>query len=658
MCGICGKVYHDPQRLVERETVAAMCGTLLHRGPDDQGTYVKGQVGLGAARLSIIDVAGGRQPLSNEDGTVWIAYNGEVYNFPQLRERLERAGHSFATCSDTEAIVHLYEEEGDRFVRSLNGMFALAIWDERKRRLILARDHLGIKPLFYAQQDDRLLFGSEIKALLPDGLDRRIDPLALHDYLSLNYVPGPRTMFAGVRKLPPGHILTFEAATRQVTIERFWDLPRSGGARTTRARPLGELEDSLLGLLREAVSDQMVSDVPIGAFLSGGIDSSVVVALMSEVSHRPVKTFSVGFKERSYDELPYARIVADRFKTDHHELVLEPRAHEIVAELVDWFDEPFADSSAVAVYAVSQLAAGQIKVALSGDGGDELFGGYYTYQADKLAAFYRRLPKAVGARLLPRLADMVPASDRKVSLDFKLKRFVGGASLPPLPAHVAWKTFLSEEMKSRLYGPAYANGHGETLRPTVDLMQEYFDGYPGDDLMNRLLYVDTKVQLVDDMLTKVDRMSMAHSLEVRVPLLDLRLVEFVAKLPSDLKVRRLELKYLLKRAAARLLPDEILRRPKAGFHVPIPLWIKTDLRDMIEEHLSPRAIAEQGIFDPRVVSDMLEAHWRGRRDHSRNIWSLLIFSSWYERYFRGVPGGRPEGQTPVPSRVALPPADR
>lgn len=631
MCGICGKVYYDERRPVEREVLAAMCDAIVHRGPDDQGLYVKGQVGLGAARLAIIDVEGGHMPLCNEDGTVWIVYSGEIYNFQRLRDRLERAGHRFTTRGDTETIVHLYEEIGDDFVCLLNGMFALAIWDTRRRRLVLARDHLGVKPLYYAQFDDRLVFGSEIKALLPDGIDRRIDPIALHDYLSLNYVPGPRTMFADVRKLQPGHILTFDAASRQVTIERFWDLPQPE-VQAPEVQTAGDLEEALLALLRQVVRDQMVGDVPVGAFLSGGIDSSLVVALMSEASDLPVRTFSVGFQERSYSELPYAGLVARHFGTDHHELVLEPRAHDTVAALADYFDEPFADSSAVAVYAVSRQAAEQVKVVLSGDGGDEVFGGYYTYQADKLAALYRRLPKALGAGLLPTLVDMIPASDRKVSLDFKLKRFMSGGSLPPLPAHFAWKAFLSEEMKARLYGSLV--GDGGPLRPSVALMQEYFDGYLGDDMLNRLLYVDMKVQLVDDMLTKVDRMSMANSLEVRVPLLDLRLVEFMAGLPSNLKVRGLTLKYLMKRVAGRVLPPEIVRRPKAGFHVPIARWLKTDLREMIADRLSPQAIAEQGFFDPRVVAEMLDLHWRNRRDHSRNIWNLLMFSLWYDRYVK------------------------
>jgi len=631
MCGICGKIYYDQQRLAESEILTSMCDTIIHRGPDEHGLYTKGPVGLGSTRLSIIDVEGGHMPLSNEDGTVWIAYNGEVYNFPHLRERLERAGHQFATHSDTETIVHLYEEEGDDFVRFLNGMFALAIWDERRRRLVLARDHLGIKPLFYAQLNDRLVFGSEIKAMLADGIDRQLDPLALHDYLSLNYVPGPKTMFSAIRKLLPGHILTFEADSQQVGVKRYWDIPQPT-PQSARLPASGDLENDLLDLLRQVVHDQMISDVPIGAFLSGGIDSSLVVALMSEVSGQPVRTFSVGFQEESYNELPYARIVADSFKTDHYELVMKPQAHELIGAMADYFDEPFADSSAVAVYAVSKLAAEHVKVALSGDGGDELFGGYYTYQADKLAAFYRRLPKSLGAGLIPRLVNMIPASDRKVSFDFKLKRFVNGGSLPPLPAHFAWKAFLGEEMKSRLYHPSNNHHNGTSLRPSVELMQKYYDEYPSDDILNRLLYVDMKVQLVDDMLTKVDRMSMAHSLEVRVPLLDLRLAEFMAPLPSNLKVRRMTLKYLLKRIARRVLPKEILERPKEGFHVPIPRWIKTDLHDMVNDYLGPPAIAKYGLFDAAVVAGMMEAHWQGRRDHSRNIWNLLMFSLWHERY--------------------------
>jgi asparagine synthase (glutamine-hydrolysing) len=638
VCGIVGKIYFEQARPVERNVLEAMCDTIVHRGPDADGYYLNGPVGLGSRRLSIIDVDGGRMPISNEDKTVWVVYNGELYNFQSLRERLQRAGHRFATNSDTETIVHLYEEEGDDFVRYLNGMFAVAIWDDRKKRLVLARDHIGIKPLFYSVTADRLLFGSEIKALLPDGIDREIDPIALHDYLSLNYVPGPRTLFAGVQKLPPGHILTFDAASGAVAVREYWDVPREQDRPAPRTG--ADLENELLQLLREIVRDQMISDVPLGAFLSGGIDSSLVVALMSEVSGRPVKTFSIGFQEESYSELPYARLVANRFGTDHHELVMQPQAHEVVTAMANYFDEPFADSSSAAVFAVSELAARHVKVALSGDGGDELFGGYYTYQADKLARIFRRLPRFLTGGLLPTLVHLLPTSDRKASLDFKLKRFVQGASLPPLPAHFAWKAFFSEDMKAGLYRPSNGNGsgngngngHHNGRRPSVELLQSYYDRYASDDLLNRLLYVDMKVQLVDDMLTKVDRMSMAHSLEVRVPLLDLRLVEFMARLPSSWKIRRMTLKYLLKRVAARLLPKEILRRPKAGFTIPVSVWLKNELRDMVSDYLSPSRVADQGLFRAEVVEEMLNAHWAGRHDYSRNIWNLLMFSLWHERY--------------------------
>lgn len=626
MCGICGVVYFDQQRNVEQRLLATMCATIEHRGPDSQGFYVNGPVGLGSVRLSIIDVEGGKMPIANEDGNIWIVYNGEVYNFPALRERLEKAGHRFETNTDTEAIVHLYEELGDAFPRELNGMFACALWDERNERLILARDHVGIKPLYYAHLDDRLVFGSEIKAMLDAGISRDIDPIALHDYLSLNYVPGPRTIFAQVKKLPPGHILTYEARSGAVAISQYWDVPQANPAPLTIT---GDVEADLLNLLRDVVRDQLISDVPLGAFLSGGVDSSLVVALMSEVTGQPVKTFSVGFEEKSYNELPFARIIAERFKTDHHEIILNPDAHESVAAMTKFFDEPFADSSAVAVFAVSELARKHVKVALSGDGGDEVFGGYATYQADQIASMYRRLPKFIGAGIVPRLVNMLPTSEGKVSFDFKAKRFVQGGTLPPLPAHAAWKSFFSEDMKAQLYA---LDNRPTTLRPTVQLLQDHYDAYPSTDTMNRILYVDTKVQLVDDMLVKTDRTSMAHSLEVRVPLLDTRLVEWMARMPSSSKVNGLKLKYLMKRVAAHVLPAEILARRKAGFSIPIPRWLKTDLRPLVTQRLSPEAVAGEGFFNSRVVAEMLDDHWAGRHDYSRQIWNLLMFSMWYERY--------------------------
>jgi asparagine synthase (glutamine-hydrolysing) len=633
MCGICGIAYYDKARCAEGEMLSAMCELIRHRGPDEQGIHVSGPVGLGSTRLSIIDVKGGHMPLSNEDKTVWITYNGEVYNFPELRKRLQASGHRFSSHTDTEAIVHLYEEEGENFLQHLKGMFAIAIWDERKGKLLLARDRIGIKPLYYAQLHDRFVFGSELQTLYPAGVEREVDRLALHDYLSLNYVPGPRTILKGVRKLPPGHLLICHPETGRMEVKQYWDFPPP--EETQAGRPLAEIEAELLKLLRTVVRETMISDVPIGAFLSGGIDSSLVVALMSEVSNRPIKTFSAGFNERSYNELPYAKLVAERFRTEYHEMIVEPQIQDLIDSLLDHFDEPFADNSAVATYLISQMAASQVKVVLSGDGGDEVFGGYNTYQADQLARIYRRLSKQVGSQLIPWAAELLPTSFKKGSFDFRLKRFVNGASLPPLGAHYAWKAYLNEEMKSQLYAHKNGNGKSNGLRPTVDLFQRHYLQYPSEDMLNRLLYVDTKVQLADCFLTKVDRMSMAHSLEVRVPLLDRRIVEFMAGLPSHYKVRGLTLKYLLKRVAKGLLPPEILHRRKGGFSIPIAGWLATDLHDMVMDEFTPARLEAQGFFDPKAVTEMVEAHCRGKCDFSRSIWTLFVFSRWCDRNLQG-----------------------
>jgi len=634
MCGIAGILYFDRQRPVDREVLLAMCRALRHRGPDDHGTFTNASVGLASTRLSILDLARGHMPLSNEDGTVWIAYNGEVYNFLELRERLERSGHYFATRGDTEVIVHLYEEEQENFAAQLEGMFAVAIWDARKRQLVLARDHVGIKPLYYSLLPDRLVFASEMKALCVERTDASVDRTALHDYLSLNYVPGPRTILSGVRKLQPGHILIASAETGKAETRRYWDFPLISPAPAEK-RTVEELETELTTALRSAIRRTLISDVPLGAFLSGGIDSSLVVALMSEVSNRPVRTFSVGFEEDSYSELPYARSVAQRYHTEHNEIVLRPQAQDLISSVVEFFDEPFADNSALGVFAVSQLARREVKVVLSGDGGDEVFGGYYTYQADKLANLYRRLPKVLRDRLLPAMVELLPTSLEKASFDFKLKRFVQGGSLPPLAAHYSWKAYLNEEMKFELYGDgAQGNGFHHELRPTVELLQSHYDAYPTADLLNRLIYVDSKIQLADDMLTKVDRMSMAHSLEVRVPLLDRQLIDFMTGLSSRHKVRGLTLKHLLKRVARKLLPSRIIDRPKAGFTVPISKWVATDLRDLAREQLSESRLRSQGFFEPKQVKRLLDLHGSGRRDFGRSIWTLLVFGLWYDRQFQ------------------------
>jgi len=717
MCGIFGKVVRPGARVTAAE-LETMGASLRHRGPDAMGVHTDGTAGLGATRLSIIDPAGGRQPVPNAAGDVWAVQNGELYNYIELRARLAEYGNPPVRGGDTAVLPGLYETIGRGFPGALRGMFAIAIWDSRAGRLTLARDRLGIKPLFWAETADGLLFASEIKAILALGFPKAVDRQALHDYLSLDYVPGPRTMFEGIFKLPAGCTLTWDAGAalrgRALSIKRYWDLPPQAGwgapagdrfatsqtdlpGRTAAssaaesepnpmAPPTAQASDdprrfqpprdrSALAAhvqeqLTDAVRAAMVSDVPIGAFLSGGLDSSVVVALMSRLTGTPVRTFSVGFgtADASYDELPWARRVARHCGTQHHEAIAEPDAAEIVHALVHAFDEPFGDSSALAAWIVAREAARHTRVVLSGDGGDEVFGGYVIYRADRLAPLYRRLfPGAVGARWLPALARRLPASDRKMSADLMLRRFTAAAARDPLAAHVAWRQIFDEAEKHELYSEAWRAGwhaaanspnpevgrrdgtaYRDTMVPepgrttrarppsqTLDLFRTHHAEYLQADPLNRWLALDARVSLVDDMLTKVDRTSMAQSLEVRVPLLDHRLVELMARVPSREKVTLpgLQLKSLLKLAAEDLLPREVIHRRKAGFHVPVPRWLRGELRPLVESALGRRTIARQGIFDPDAVEALVGAHMRGERNASRRIWGLLMFSLWHDAHF-------------------------
>ncbi len=642
MCGIAGRLNFDPGQPVDPALVRAMCATLVHRGPDDEGVYVHGPVGIGMRRLSIIDLSGGRQPMANEDGTIHVVFNGEIYNYREWRPVLEARGHRFATHSDTETIVHLYEDYGADFVHHLRGMFAIALWDRSRRTLLLARDRLGIKPLYYALGRDHLLFGSELKALLAAGLPREIDPQALHEYLSFNYVPGPRTIFKAARKLQPGHRLI--ATGTRVWTEPYWT-PLAAPSATPEAppgpRPIAYYAEQLLDLLREAVRYRLVSDVPLGVFLSGGVDSSTIVALMREVSSAQIQTFSIGFTEESYNELPHARLVARHFETDHHEFVVTADAADTVPKMIRFFDEPFADSSALPVYHLSRLARTRVKVALGGDGGDEVFAGYHTYTACKLAAAYRRLPRPVQA-VVPRLIARLPVSHAKISLDYKAKRFVQGAQLPPERAHHAWKEIFSEDMKRDLY----ATQPEETLVDPFHVLEAALAECGPDAVLARLQHADLRVYLPDDILVKVDRMSMAHSLEVRVPLLDHKLVEFAWTVPPELRLRGLTKKYLLKRAMAGRLPWTVLHRRKAGFNVPIPGWLRGDLSPYLRDVLSEKRLREQGFFRPEYVQRLIQDHLDLRVDYSRQLWGLLVFALWYEAYGPGSPV--PDGRRAIP----------
>ena len=649
MCGICGDWFRDEtEAAVRLESLTRMCKVLGHRGPDGQGIYLQGggrravisgdphgsetpewggRVGLGHRRLSIIDLITGAQPLTNEDNSVWIVFNGEIYNYRELRSELEARGHRFSTKSDTETIVHLYEDAGEACVRSLNGMFAFALWDERSQRLLLARDRFGIKPLFYAWDGRRLLFGSEIKALLELMPRPEIDLEALHDYLSLNYIPGPRTIYRDIQKLQPGHILL--ADRTGIRIEPYWTWP-IGRPMTRHRIGLEDATQELLRRLRLAVGAQMVSDVPLGVFLSGGLDSSTLVALMSEVSEHPLRTFSIGFEERTFSELPAARLVASRFGTDHTELVVRPKVRDILPALVRSFDEPFADSSAIPTYYVSKLARSGVTVALGGDGGDEMFAGYDTYIATRLTAIYRRLPRVFRERVVAPLVHSLPVSDAKVSFDYRAKRFVDCAGQSPERAHFSWKMIFSEEAKRQLY----RQGFQQPNRDSFDAFAKRLRDCPAPELLDRLQYLDAGIYLPDDILVKVDRMSMAHSLEVRVPLLDNYVADFVATLPPDLRLHRLTKKYLLRRALEGLLPPQILQRGKRGFNVPVARWLRGELRDLVSDYLSPTAVRRQDYFDPAVVDDIVRRHQSGRADYSRNLWGLLMFCLWSEHQHR------------------------
>jgi len=596
-----------------------MNSRLTHRGPDSDGLFHEGGVALAMRRLSIIDLEHGDQPISNEDGDITVVQNGEIYNYRELRGELERRGHRFATQSDTEVLVHLYEEHGDGFVERLRGMFAIALWDGRSHRLLLARDRFGIKPLYYRLAGGALSFASELKAMLEQpGFSRQIDPRAVAAYLAFNSIPAPLTIFAEARKLPAGMLAVWrDGELTQMRYARPSPVP----AGETRRRPENALADELRETLRGSVRAHLVADVPVGVLLSGGVDSAGIVALAAGEQADPVKTFSVGFEEASFDELDRARSVAGRYGTDHHEIVLRPDAVELFPKLVEAFDEPFGDSSALPTYLVSELAAGEVKVALSGEGGDELFGGYYTYVADLLAPRVGRL-----AALAAPLAEMLPSSNAKVSLDYKAKRFARGAGLPPLERHHAWKEIFSLQLQASLLGDR------DPGWDPVDVYRERYAETAGAEPLARLQDVDLGIYLVDDLLVKTDRSSMAHSLELRVPFLDNEVATMALGLATPLKVRGLAKKRLLRQALAPLLPKEVLRGPKQGFSIPIAAWLRGPLQGFAREVLSADSVSRQGWLDPATVTALLDRHCAGREDLSRQLWGLIAFTLWFDRY--------------------------
>ena len=617
MCGMCGIA--STAGSPDADRLAAMSAALVHRGPDSAGEHLDGPVALAARRLSIIDLAGGDQPIANEDGSCVVVQNGEIYNSPELRRELERAGHRFRSHCDTETLVHLYEEHDLGFARRLRGMFAVAIWDARRRRLVLARDRFGIKPLYYRSVDGELAFASELRAL-PRG---KVDLDALEAFLAFNSIPAPYSIFREIRKLPAGHLLVWEEDGR-VAVERF-ARPAPEAADRLREDDEAELIEELRARLRDSVRAHLLSDVPVGVLLSGGVDSAALVALAAQESGDPVHTFTIGFAERSFDERADARRVAERYGTDHHELLVRPDPALLLPALAEAFDEPFADSSALPTYLVSELAARHVKVALSGEGGDELFGGYHTYAADLLADRLAPL-----ARLARPVVERLPTSTSKASFDYRAKRFVRAAHLPPLERHHGWKEIFSTDARAEL------TGRDAGFDP-VDVYRARYRETDGADELARLQDVDLGVYLVDDLLVKTDRASMAHSLEARVPFLDPVVTNLALALPTRHKVRGLSKKVLLRKAVAPLLPHEVVHGRKRGFSIPAAAWLRGELEPFARETLSADTLRRQGFFRPETVTRLVDEHVAGVEDRSRQLWGLLAFTLWYERHVEQEP---------------------
>ena len=609
-----------------------MCQSIAHRGPDDQGIWLQGGIGLGVRRLSIIDVAGGHQPIHNQNESAWIVFNGEIYNFPQLRDRLSAKGHRFYTRTDTEVVVHAYDEWGERCVEELNGMFGLAIWDSRRQMVFLARDRLGIKPLYYAITPQGLAFASELKALLTiPAMRRQVDLAALDDYLALEYVPSPRSIIRGVQKLPPGHTLSWRMDSGEGQLRRYWDIDLGASEREPDTRSLEQHADELRAVLLESVRKELISDVPLGMFLSGGIDSSTVAAMMTRLTPGQVNSFSIGFSDRSFDESAHARRVAAHLETNHRELILEPSMMtDLVPSVTEKLDEPLADASIIPTYLLSRFARQHVTVALGGDGGDELFAGYPTLLAHRLVGYYERLPGMVRDRLVSPLVQRLPVSMANISLDFKLKRFVGGAGYSVGERHMRWLGSFSSDQRAELLDPHV----DAALRQSdhQDLVAEHLARHRLQDPLNQVLYLDMKMYLENDILAKVDRASMLASLEARVPLLNVDLVEHMARVPVALKLRGQRSKYILKHAMRGVLPDATLARGKKGFGIPVARWIRGPLKELVTDTLAPDKLRREGFFRPAYVQRLLDDHLGGRRDNRKQLWTLFMFERWYERY--------------------------
>jgi len=633
MCGIVGFLTTKAAAIPEFEILRKMRDVLIHRGPDEAGEYVrpldeKGPfVFLGHRRLSIIDLTTGHQPLSNEDGTVWVVFNGEIYNFKELKIRLENLGHRFRTNSDTEVIVHAYEEYKEDCFRYLNGMFAIGIWDEKEDRLVLARDRLGKKPLYYSSINETFLFASELKAIMAyPAFPRKVDPSSFMKYLFFEFIPCPHTIFTNAQKLPAASYLIWDK--KKIEIRKYWSPFDS--QKDEKNLPETEAESRMMDLLKESVKRRLISDVPLGVFLSGGIDSSAITALAQKEVPGKIKTFSIGFEDPSFDESKYGWLASKYIGTEHHEQIMTPSdLLNIVPSLPDILDEPMADASILPTYLLSKFTREHVTVALGGDGGDELFAGYPTYLAHKFASRYERF-LGIFHPMIRRAADLLPVSDNNISFDFKVKKFLSGIGYPDGIRNSVWLgcfAFLgNEKVVSSEIRQHFNRDH------LVEEILSYGEEYPCEDRLTKLQYLDMRLYLQEAILVKVDRASMASSLEVRAPFLDHELVEFVMSLPSALKLKGFTSKYILKKAMKNWLPDEVINRPKKGFGIPIAKWVKGPLRELVEDLLSSNRIKREGFLNPEFVTALLQDHLENKKDNRKKLWTLLMWELWVNRY--------------------------
>ena len=663
MCGICG-IMDFRRKPIDLQLLKRMTDILAHRGPDSWGAVALSEmegkgvrpitfsdadgltgpagehgnynVGLGHRRLRIIDLSdAARQPMSNEDQSVWIVYNGEIYNYRELSSELKALGHVFRSHSDTEVIIHLYEEYGERCVDKLRGMFAFALWDADKRIFFLARDRVGKKPLFFFRDRDQFIFSSSLKSiLLNPAVIREINPEIIHHFLTYEYNPTNETIFEGINKLPPGHLLTYKNG--EISVKKYWDITDTYNAEA-KAHDMEYYSKRIVELFEESVRLRLVSDVPLGAFLSGGLDSSAIVAMMSRLEGAPVKTFSIGFDDESFSELRYARQVAEQFQTEHHEFIVTPKTIDVLPALVWHSDEPFADPSILPTYYLSKMTREYVTVALSGDGGDESFAGYESYIGEKLVTYYQMIPPYIRNRLIRDTLKKYPESTRRIDLVRRLKRFMEKAEMPP--ERREWRLAFSNGMKEAIYSDDFRQQIMEN--DSLALREREFFKIKKADLTTRLLNLDVKVYLPEDLLVKTDRASMAHALEVRSPFLDHHLMEFSASIPADMKFRGLTTKYILKKAFSHLLPKKIIHRPKQGFGVPLGSWFRGDLKKISYSVLLDEKAIRRGYFKRDAVKALLDEHCSGKFDHGHKIWSLLNLELWHRTFIDNAELSKP-----------------